>query len=125
MRCAYRITLSTCFGLYFAAGISLTDAQEKKSGRAPIPIYVTPFYDSDGTKVEIGAFSEKLAKADAKSILDVTAELKKQKEKLRAEVMFVAAVRLYDLGHKDDAVYWFHTAKYRARIFVDTLDKEK
>ena len=38
--------------------------------------------------------------------------------------MYVAAIRLYDLGHKDEAVYWFYTAQYRARVFTSILDKE-
>src|SRR5436190_3567590 len=42
----------------------------------------------------------------------------------RSKVMYVAAIRLYDLGHKDEAVYWFYTAQYRARVFTSILDKE-
>jgi hypothetical protein len=90
-----------------------------------MPVYITPFYDSDGLKVDVGEFSKKLAKADAKSILDVAAEMKMQKDKLRSESMYVLAIRLYDLGHKDEAVYWFYTAQFRARVFSLVLDKEK
>ncbi len=60
--------------------------------------------------------------ADSKTILEVCKELKKDKDKLRAEVMFVAAIRLYDLGQKDEAVYWFYTAQYQARVFMSILE---
>ena len=39
--------------------------------------------------------------------------------------MYVTAIRLYDLGRKDEAVYWFYTAQYRARVFSSILDQEK
>src|SRR5438874_2702804 len=86
--------------------------------RPPMPIYIAPYYDSEGTKVSVGDYSKKLASADAKTILEICSELKKDKEKLRPEVMYVAAIRLYDLGQKDEAVYWLHTAQYRARLFA-------
>lgn len=97
----------------------------KDTQKPPIPIYVTPYYESDGLKISVGDFSKKLAEADAKSILPLTGELKKERDKLRAEVMYVAAIRLYDLGHKDEAVYWFYTAQYRGRVFSSILDKDK
>lgn len=97
----------------------------KAAGRPAMPIYITPFYDSDGLKISIGENSKKLAGADAKTIVQVSADLKKEKDKLRAEVMYVTAIRLYDLGHKDEAVYWFYSAQYRARVFSSILDKEK
>jgi hypothetical protein len=113
------------FVLFIPAGASQAGDKEEKSGGQPaMPIYITPFYDSTGPKVSVGKNSKKLASADAKSILDVTAELKKERDKLRPEVMYVAAIRLYDLGHKDEAVYWFYTAQYRARVFTSILDNE-
>src|SRR5438132_3959341 len=88
-------------------------------------INVTPYYDSNGPKVSVGEHSKKLANADAKSISQLSADLKKEKDKLRAEVMYVTAIRLYDLGQKDEAVYWFYTAQYRARVFTSILDQGK
>lgn len=116
--------------LLFVSFVAVDASQEgydkgKATGRPAMPIYVTPYYDSDGLKISIGENSKKLAGADAKTILQISADLKKEKEKLRAEVMYVAAIRLYDLGHKDEAVYWFHSARYRARVFSSILDKEK
>jgi len=90
-----------------------------------MPIYVTPFYNSKDLKVSVGAYSERMAQADNAAILKISQELKKEKDSLRAEVMYVAAIRLYDLGHKDEAVYWFYTAQYRGRLFTGILDKQK
>jgi len=101
------------------------DKKEKDGGRPAMPVYITPFYDSKGTKVSVGENSKRLANADPSTILEVSTELRKEKDKLRAEVMYVAAIRLYDLGHKDEAVYWFYTAQYRARVFTSILDREK
>ncbi len=93
--------------------------------QAPMPIYVTPYYESAGTKIKVGEHSEKIAQADAKTILSLCESLKKQQDDLRAEVMYVLAIRLYDLGLKDEAVYWFYTAQYLARLFAAILDKDK
>lgn len=90
-----------------------------------MPIYITPYYDSDGLKISVGEHSKRLKDADAKSIMQLSSELKKEQNKLRAEVMNVLAIRLYDLGQKDEAVYWFYTAQYRARVFAAILDKDK
>ncbi|MBI2803857.1 MAG: hypothetical protein HYX68_02615 [Planctomycetes bacterium] len=106
-------------------GMGMSGQKKKKPAKAPIPIYVTPYYDSEGIKIDVGKFSQTLAKADSKSILGVIAEMQKQREKLRAEVAYVAAIRLYDLGHKDEAVYWFYTAQYRAGVFRSILDRQK
>jgi hypothetical protein len=114
------------FVSFLVIGASPESGQkEKPVGRPAMPIYITPFYDWNGPKVSVGEYSNKLASADANTILEISKELKQEKKKLRAEVMYVAAIRLYDLGHKDEAVYWFYTAQYRARIFNSILDKEK
>jgi hypothetical protein len=110
------------------SGVVFGFAQEpgekgKSAGKAPMPIYVTPFYHYEGPQVSVGAYSKKLASADAKTILEIAKALKKERDRLRAEVMYVAAVRLYDLGQKDEAVYWFYTAQYRGRVFGAILDK--
>ncbi|MFO0942419.1 MAG: hypothetical protein U0930_16905 [Pirellulales bacterium] len=93
--------------------------------KPPIPIYITPYYESEGTKIKVGEYSEKIAKADANTILALSETLKKQRDNLRLEVMFVMAIRLYDLGHKDEGVYWYYTAQYRGRLFANILDKNK
>ena len=36
--------------------------------------------------------------------------------------MFVLAIRLFDLGDNDNAVYWFYEAQFRAKLFQVALD---
>jgi hypothetical protein len=125
-----RILVVTAFipALVVAAtgGFSQEPAHKgKPPSRSPMPIYVTPYYDYRGLKISVGAQSKEFAGADADTILRISDRLKKEKDKLRAEVMYVAAIRLYDLGQKDESVYWFYTAQYRARVFTSILDKEK
>ena len=81
-----------------------------------MPVYVTPYYDSRGPQIDVGAFSNGLSTASAGSIREVTASMKRQWNALPIEAMYVVAIRLYDFGLKDEAVYWFHSATYRARL---------
>ncbi|MBN1908152.1 MAG: hypothetical protein JW818_00300 [Pirellulales bacterium] len=85
----------------------------------PIPMCVTPYYNFEGPQINVGAFSKPLSGANAETIKDVVADMKKQWDTLPIEAMYVAAIRLYDLGRKDEAVYWFHAANQRARLFLD------
>lgn len=118
-------TLLFAAAAFSQTGLSQERGEVIRAGNPPMPVYVTPYYDSEGLKIAVGELSEKLAAADAKTALKLSAELKKQRDQLRAEVMYVAAIRMYDLGHKDEAVYWFYTAQFRARVFGSILDKDK
>jgi hypothetical protein len=124
-----RIVIALVAALFsFMTARASADGDDKAGdGRQPttMPIFITPLYDSNGPKISVGEYSKKLESTDAKAIIELSSELKKEKNKLRPEVMYVAAIRLYDLGQKDDAVYWFYTAQYRARLFKAILDKEK
>ena len=39
--------------------------------------------------------------------------------------LYVAAIRLYDLGYRKEAIYWFYSAQYRGRQFGVLLDQTK
>jgi hypothetical protein len=105
MKTRIAVACMTIFFSFLVAGASQDGDKMDKVGQPAMPIYITPFYDSKGLKIEVGEKSKKLAGADSKTILEISTELKKEKDKLRAEVMYVTAIRLYDLGHKDEAVY--------------------
>jgi hypothetical protein len=104
---------------WIVLGLVLFPACKKSGGgKGPMPIYVTPFYDSQGLQVEVGAFGKELAAAaDAATIQGVIGQMRDEWSGLSPEVMYVAAIRLYDLGQKDDAAYWFYSAQYRAMLF--------
>lgn len=124
----YRTAIISLFLISGVQSVGRTqdsNAAQKKASNGPMPIYVTPLYNSEGPQVAVGEHSKKLEAADSKSILDLAAEMKKNADKLRAEVMYVLAIRLFDLGHKDESVYWFYVAQYRGRVFASILDNDK
>jgi hypothetical protein len=90
-----------------------------------IDVYVTPYYDSKGPAVEVGRFSSGLASAKEDDFLTTIAEMKKHWDLLTFPELYVGAIRLYDLGYRKEAVYWFYSAQYRGRQFGVLLDQTK
>jgi hypothetical protein len=101
-----------------------TGAPVRQAGKAlePMPVYVTPYYNSKGPVVNVGSFSQGLATTDPDRLAETIRAMKKQFSSLPAEAMFVAAIRLYDQGARDEAVYWFYSAQYRAKLFHAAVD---
>jgi hypothetical protein len=120
------LTLCTMFFASMFGGCAGVDTKTPNTlVSSAMPIYVTPFYDSNGPKVSVGQYSQQLENADASTILQLSAKFAKERDKLRVEQMFVMAIRLFDLGQKDEAVYWFYSAQYRGRLFSAILDQDK
>ncbi|MGB8150155.1 MAG: hypothetical protein WCE97_03065 [Candidatus Cybelea sp.] len=92
---------------------------------ARITAYVTPYYDSNGPSIQVGAFSSELASSNPKQVFATTAQMKRQWQRLSFPQLYVGAIRLYDLGYRNEAVYWFYTAQYRARQVSVLLDPAK
>jgi hypothetical protein len=90
-----------------------------------IDAYVTPYYDSKGPAVKVGRFSSGLASAKEAEFLGTVTEMKKDWDRLTFPELYVGAIRLYDLGYRKEAVYWFYTAQYRGRQFGVLLDQTK
>jgi hypothetical protein len=90
-----------------------------------IDVYVTPYYDSKGPAVKVGRFSSGLASAKEDDFLTTIAEMKKDWDRLTFPEVYVGAIRLYDLGYRKEAVYWFYSAQYRGRQFGVLLDQSK
>jgi hypothetical protein len=90
-----------------------------------IDAYVTPYYDSKGPVISVGRFSSGLASAKLDEFLAIIAEMKKDWDRLTFPELYVAAIRLYDLGYRKEAVYWFYSAQYRGRQFGVLLDQTK
>jgi hypothetical protein len=89
----------------FVAGCSQEPGDKgKAAGRTAMLIHVTPYYDSNGPKVSIGEHSKRLENADAKSINQFSEDLKKEKDKLRAEVLAVGPDSLDLFLQEDDHV---------------------
>jgi hypothetical protein len=90
-----------------------------------IDVYVTPYYNSKGPDVSVGRFSSGLASPTLDEFLTTVVEMKKDWDRLTFPELYVAAIRLYDLGYRKEAVYWFYSAQYRGRQFGVLLDHAK
>jgi hypothetical protein len=100
-------------------------AAQPESNPTHIDVYVTPYYDSKGPAVKVGRFSSGLASAKEGDFLTTIAEMRKDWDRLTFPELYVGAIRLYDLGYRKEAVYWFYSAQYRGRQFGILLDQTK
>src|SRR5947207_6664418 len=100
-------------------------AAEPEINPSHIDVYVTPYYNSKGPEVKVGRFSSGLASAKEDEFLATIVEMRKDCDRLTFPELYVAAIRLYDLGYRKESVYWFHSAQYRGRQFGILLDQTK
>ena len=98
-------------------------AAQSEINPSHIDAYVTPYYDSKGPVVRVGRFSSGLAAAKEDDFLTTIAQMKKDWDQLTFTELYVGAIRLYDLGYRKEAVYWFYSAQYRGRQFGVLLDQ--
>lgn len=93
-----------------------------------IAIMVQPYYVAAATpdgapKVEVGAsFSGLLASPGHDDILAARDKLTAAPDLVTPMTMMVLAIRLYDVGERDEAVFWFYAAKDRAITLFDVID---
>ena len=66
-----------------------------------IEVYVTPFYNSKGPVIEVGPFSNGLAAKSESEFVATIAKMKQSWDTLNFPEVYVAAIRLYDLGFKE------------------------
>jgi hypothetical protein len=92
---------------------------------AQIEIYVTPYYDSKGPVIEVGRFSNGLAAKSESDFVATIGKMKQSWDTLNFPEVYVAAIRLYDLGFRKESIYWFYSAQYRGRLFATLVDHEK
>jgi hypothetical protein len=72
----------------------------------------------------VGDYSQQLGTSDLQELTALAQEMARQREILTPEQMFVLAIRLYDLGEKDNSLYWFYEAQFRAKLFRVSLDAD-
>ena len=110
------IAVFGCAGL--AAGQTINDP-------ARIEIYVTPYYNSKGPAIDVGPFSSGLAAKSEPEFVATISKMKQSWATLNFAEVYVAAIRLYDLGFRKDSIYWFYSAQYRGRLFASLIDRDK
>jgi hypothetical protein len=111
------------FAINFAS-LALKAAQPEINP-SHIEVYVMPYYNSKGPEVSVGRFSSGLRSAKEDEFLTTITEMKKDWDRLTFPELYVAAIRLYDLGYRKESVYWFYSAQYRGRQFGLLLDQSK
>jgi hypothetical protein len=93
-----------------------------------ISVYVQPFYDPGHTpgerpQVSVGQqYNELLSSNRPENILAVRDLIVAKPGVVTPMVMMVLAIRFYDVGLRDDAVFWFYVAKERYIVMSEVLD---
>jgi hypothetical protein len=111
-----------------AARAPSRDTQTSTKPVKQIDIYVTPYYesaktlDSHPTVAVATAFDTQLSSNKREDILAVRDAIQAQSKLITPMTLMVLAIRLYDVGLRDDAVFWFYVAKDRYLTMADVLD---
>lgn len=122
-RAAVRKRASLLAGLSCASWLLASPALAGDAGH--IDAYVTPYYNSAGPSIRVGEYSAGLASKNSQEFIATIQRMKKQWAKLDFAETYVAAIRLYDLGYRREATYWFYTAQYKGRQFGLLVDQKK
>jgi hypothetical protein len=113
------------------AGAAATQAPSRDADTKPvkqIDIYVTPYYVSAKTldghpSVAVATmFDTQLSSNKREDILAVRDAIQAQSKLITPMTLMVLAIRLYDVGLRDDAVFWFYVAKNRYLTMADVVD---
>lgn len=107
----------------FLAGCSASPKEASKNEKF-IAAYVPPFYYFGGPEINVGEYSDDLAR-DLPQFGRVIRKMESNKMTLRPEQMYVASIRLYELGENETAILWFYRAFYRARLFTELVESGK
>jgi hypothetical protein len=107
------------FGIVRAAAVSMsgTMAQAAEPVRH-IGIHVQPYYAAARTpsgkpRVAVGASFDGLASSRREDIVALRDKIVADPKLVSPMTLMVLAIRLYDVGLRDDAVFWFYAARDR------------
>ena len=106
-------------------GRGASPAADLPADVAHIGVYVTPYYNSVGPAIAVGRFSAGLASPDGPAFRQTIGAMRKAWNELSFAELYVAAIRLYDLGYRKEAVYWYYSGEYRGRLFTGLIDRAK
>jgi hypothetical protein len=117
------VWLAGCVGC--AVGAALT-AEPVRT----IDVYVHPYYDSAAGAaakrrvVVAGAYDALLASDEAADVARARDGIALDNELVTPMTLMVLAIRLYDVGLRDDAVFWFYVAKDRYATLAEVAEVE-
>lgn len=75
--------------------------------------------------IRIGQFSDGLGWADEKRVVATLLQMKQQWRRLNHVELYVGAVRLYNFGYRNEAVYWYYSAGYLQDLYWRLADARK
>ncbi len=116
----YRIHIICVVLIVILLGSSACTTKKK-----PLTLQVKQYYDSNGPVINVGKYSDSLTTTDLTKLRAAVTRMREELSNLRPEQMFVVAIRLYNLGERDEALYWFYEAQYRARLYHFSIDKRR
>src|SRR5215510_5726795 len=93
-----------------------------------IGIYVQPFYEAARTpgerpRVAVGSqYNDPLSSSRREDILAARDLIVAKPALVTPMTMMVLAIRLYDVGLRDDSVFWFYVAKDRYIVLSEVLN---
>jgi hypothetical protein len=93
-----------------------------------IAIYVQPYYEAARTpdvppRVSVGpTYDDLLASMKKEDIIKARDMVEADPRVVTPMTMMVLVIRLYDMGLRDDAVFWFYAAKARYITLEDVID---
>jgi hypothetical protein len=117
-----KVAITTLFILCYTIYTIPVFAQPGKSN---IPFSAVPYYSYQPLTITIGKYKKELLTNDITKMIALENRISVGIDSCDIESIYFLSIRLYDLGKKDDAFYWFHTAKARALIFMNMLDPRK
>jgi len=108
-----------------AAAFSLSAAQAEPVRH--VGIYVQPYYEAarepGGTpRVAVGRSFDGLASNRREDILAIRDRIVAEPKLVTPMTLMVLAIRFYDVGLRDDAVFWFYAAKDRFLTLDGVVD---
>ncbi len=89
-----------------------------------IDVYVTPYYSAgQPPTVRVGAGVDALLASDSKKdIFAARDAVQKQAATVTPMTMMALAIRLYDVGERDEGLFWFYAAKDRFLTLARVVD---
>lgn len=117
------VRLATIAAVLMSAGSAFAAEPVRTIG-----IYVQPFYESARTPgaqplVRVGKQYDTLLGSSRREDILAARDLIVANPKLVTPMtLMVLAIRFYDIGLRDDAVFWFYVAKERTIVMSDVLD---
>src|SRR5205809_954881 len=100
-------------------GYAVVAAGQNINDPARIEVYVTPYYNSKGPTINVGPFSKGLGANSQPDFVATIAKMKQSWDTLSFPETYVAAIRLYDLGFRKEAIYSGVTFKNRSEWDTD------